>query len=57
MLQTIEPDYYINIGIKDDEVIEVDWSDWHNSLEGKKILFKPAKHIIKLLKKAIKVIK
>jgi hypothetical protein len=48
MIQTIKPDYYIKIGIKDDEIISLDWKNMN--YYGCDIIIK----VKKLLKKAIK---
>lgn len=51
--QTIEPDYYIKIGIKDNKIVNIDWSDLSNTL----IIDNPKEEIISYLKDCINLLK
>ena len=60
MMQVIEPDYYIKIGVKDNRVVSVDWGVEINKIaynNSKVILKGLMKMIIKLLKDAIRFLK
>lgn len=60
MIQIVEPDYYIEIGIKDDEVISIDWVEKlifeSQSLQVTKTNQRNKKEVIDYLKQAKKFI-
>ena len=55
MIGLVKPEFRIKIGIKNDKVVEVDWSGMKNieNADGRKV----TKRVRKYLKKAIKYIK
>lgn len=60
MIQIVEPDYYIKIGIKDDEVVSVYWLEKlifeGQSLQATKTNYTEKKNAIRYLRQAIKFI-